>query len=138
MSHAMFDPERVTAVVGLPRLLLRLEGLAFALLAVLVFDRLGESWWLFAALVLAPDLSFFGYLAGPRIGACIYNAAHSLIGPVLLAAFGVLMQNNLLTAVATIWIAHIGFDRALGYGLKYGQGFTFTHLGRIGQTTPQR
>jgi hypothetical protein len=134
---AMLAPERVTAVTGLPRLLLRLEGLAFALLAVLVFARLGESWWLFAVLVLAPDLSFFGYLAGPRIGALAYNAAHSLIGPVLLAAVGILLQDNLLTAVAAIWIAHIGFDRALGYGLKYGEGFTFTHLGRIGKTTPQ-
>jgi len=137
MCHAMTDPEKVAAVIGLPRILLRLEGLAFALLAVLVFDRLGESWWLFAALVLVPDLSFLGYLAGPRIGAAIYNAAHSLIGPVLLAAFGILMQNNLPIAVAAIWIAHIGFDRALGYGLKYGQGFAFTHLGRIGRTRPQ-
>jgi hypothetical protein len=36
-------------------------------------------------------------------------------------------------SLATIWIAHIGFDRALGYGLKYGSGFTHTHLGRIGR-----
>jgi len=28
--------------------------------------------------------------------------------------------------------AHIGFDRALGYGLKYSKGFGYTHLGRIG------
>jgi hypothetical protein len=32
-----------------------------------------------------------------------------------------------------IWIAHIGFDRALGYGLKYPTGFGDTHLGRIGR-----
>jgi hypothetical protein len=134
----MPDPESVAAVIGLPRLLLRLEGLAFALLAALVFGRLGESWWLFAVLLLVPDLSFFGYLAGPRIGADIYNAAHSLIGPLLLAAFGILMQNNFVTAIAAIWIAHIGFDRALGYGLKYGQSFSFTHLGRIGRSAPQR
>jgi hypothetical protein len=35
-------------------------------------------------------------------------------------------------SVALIWLAHIGFDRALGYGLKYKAGFGFTHLGRIG------
>jgi hypothetical protein len=29
-------------------------------------------------------------------------------------------------------MAHIGMDRALGYGLKYQKGFGFTHLGRIG------
>ena len=32
-----------------------------------------------------------------------------------------------------IWCAHIGFDRALGYGLKSAAGFEFTHLGRIGR-----
>jgi hypothetical protein len=25
-----------------------------------------------------------------------------------------------------IWLAHIGFDRALGYGLKYSSGFGVT------------
>jgi hypothetical protein len=28
-----------------------------------------------------------------------------------------------------IWTAHIGFDRALGIGLKYPTGFGDTHLG---------
>jgi hypothetical protein len=32
-------------------------------------------------------------------------------------------------------MAHIGIDRALGYGLKYSAGFGFTHLGRIGKVT---
>ena len=36
-------------------------------------------------------------------------------------------------AVALIWLAHCGIDRALGYGLKYQAGFGFTHLGRIGR-----
>lgn len=31
--------------------------------------------------------------------------------------------------IALIWFAHIGFDRALGYGLKYPLGFRVTHLG---------
>lgn len=138
MSHPLTEPGEVPAVTGLPRLLLRLEGLALALLSALVFGRLGESWWLFAALLLVPDVSFLGYLASSRVGAAMYNVAHSLIGPMLLAAFGVLMQDTLLIAIATIWIAHIGFDRALGYGLKYSQGFSFTHLGRIGRAAPQR
>ena len=37
-----------------------------------------------------------------------------------------------------IWLAHIGIDRALGYGLKYSTGFGFTHLGRIGKERPRR
>ena len=39
----------------------------------------------------------------------------------------------LILSIAMIWLAHIGFDRALGYGLKYASGFGFTHLGRIGK-----
>jgi hypothetical protein len=38
-----------------------------------------------------------------------------------------------LTAVAIVWFAHIGLDRALGYGLKYADGFQHTHLGTIGR-----
>lgn len=29
--------------------------------------------------------------------------------------------------------ADFGFDRMLGYGLKYSEGFKFTHLGIIGK-----
>ncbi len=84
-------------------------------------------------LFLAPDLSFLGYLAGPRIGAIIHDAAHSTIAPMALmtASFG--FTPPLLISVAMIWLAHIGIDRALGYGLKYSAGFGFTHLGRIGK-----
>jgi hypothetical protein len=39
----------------------------------------------------------------------------------------------LVLSIAMIWLAHIGFNRALGYGMKYSTGFTFTHLGRIGK-----
>jgi Domain of unknown function (DUF4260) len=44
--------------------------------------------------------------------------------------------NYIVLATALIWLAHIGFDRALGYGLKYEVGFSFTHLGRVGKTKP--
>jgi hypothetical protein len=33
--------------------------------------------------------------------------------------------------MALIWLAHIGMDRMLGYGLKYSGGFKDTHLGRL-------
>ena len=39
----------------------------------------------------------------------------------------------LVISVALIWAAHIGFDRALGYGLKHQSGFSDTHPGRIGK-----
>jgi Domain of unknown function (DUF4260) len=126
----------VQAVTGMPRLLLRLEGLALAIVAVFLYPRVSDSWWLFAALILVPDLSFLGYLAGPRVGAAVYNAAHTSVVPFALALLGLLLPAIILVAIALIWLAHIGVDRALGYGLKYPQAFGFTHLGRIGKAKP--
>jgi hypothetical protein len=119
----------VTAVVGAPRVWLRLEGLAVLALAVLLYELGGHSWLLFAALFLVPDLSFAAYLAGPRVGAAGYNLAHSYVGPVLVAALALLTGRPPVAAL--VWAAHIGFDRALGYGLKYPSGFGDTHLGRL-------
>jgi Domain of unknown function (DUF4260) len=121
------------AVVGLPRLLLRLEGAALFALALFLYPKVDDSWIMFLALVLAPDLSMAAYLAGPRVGALVYDAAHVTLGPVALAIAGFLYPAVLLIALALIWLAHIGIDRALGYGLKYDAGFRFTHLGRIGR-----
>lgn len=121
------------AVDGGPRALLRLEGLALLAGAAALYWRCGGDWKLFAVLFLVPDLSFAGYLAGPRIGAAAYNALHSTLGPLLLAAAGIALSQPLAVTVALIWLAHVGFDRALGYGLKHAAGFSFTHLGRIGR-----
>jgi Domain of unknown function (DUF4260) len=121
------------AVAGAPRALLRLEGLFVFVLSVALYARMGESWWLFAILFLAPDLSFLGYLAGPRVGAIAYNTVHTSAGPVLLVSAGILVPSQLAVGIGLIWLAHCGFDRALGYGLKYEAGFGFTHLGQIGR-----
>ncbi|MER8769996.1 DUF4260 domain-containing protein [Mesorhizobium sp. M0960] len=113
-------------------LTLRLEWVAVAVAALVFYAMAGASWWLFAVLVLAPDLSILGYMAGPRVGAVAYNTLHILVLPVLLALFGSVFDNGLATSVALIWIAHIAIDRALGYGLKLSSSFQDTHLGRIG------
>ncbi len=125
--------EPTPAVAGMPRRLLRLEGAALLIIAVAIFWHRGAAWWLFAILILAPDLSFLGYLAGPRIGAFAYNAAHATLGPIALALIGAFAASPSMIAVALLWLAHIGADRMLGYGLKYSAGFGFTHLGRIGR-----
>lgn len=128
-------------VTGVPRLVLRAEGAALLAAAALLYGQTAASWWLFALLFFAPDLSFLGYLGGPRIGAVVYNAAHSLVAPLVLAMAGLLipfgddLTSIRLIAIALIWTAHIGFDRLLGYGLKYSAGFGYTHLGRIGRTS---
>lgn len=120
------------ATTGTVRSVLRLEGLCLLVASVACYAKFGAGWGLFAACFLIPDVSFLGYLAGPRWGAIAYNAAHSTIGAIGCLCMGVLMPPSPLLTVGLIWCAHIGFDRALGYGLKYSQGFTWTHLGRIG------
>ena len=121
------------AVTGGARTLLRLEGLTLFAGMTLVYGFWGGPWWLYAVLFLAPDLSFLAYLAGPKIGAWIYNAAHTTIIPFAMLTVGFGFAPPLVLSVALIWLAHIGIDRALGYGLKYSAGFGFTHLGRIGK-----
>ena len=91
----------------------------------------GYPWWLFLALILAPDLSMVGYAAGLRIGAATYNAAHTYALPVVLAGVGVIAGAEIAVQVGLIWLTHIGVDRAAGYGLKYPTGFKDTHLQRI-------
>lgn len=111
---------------------LRIEGLALFVAAVAAYLFFGGSWWLFFLLILVPDLSMVGYLAGPVIGAVAYNAMHTTIGPLGLLVLALWGGSDLAVQVAAIWLAHIGIDRALGYGLKYRSAFTETHLGRIG------
>jgi hypothetical protein len=125
--------EPTGAASGGVRTLLRLEGLALFLGMTLLYGVWDGSWWVYAILFLAPDLSFAGYLAGPKAGAVIYNAAHSYMAPMTLMITGFALSAPLVLSIAMIWLAHIGFDRTLGYGLKYFAGFGFTHLGRIGK-----
>jgi hypothetical protein len=115
------------------KLLLRLEYAALLLAALVAYHLAGGNWWLFALLILAPDLSMLGYIAGPKAGAWCYNAVHSWIAPVALALAGLLAGSTLLLQLAIILATHIAADRMLGYGLKHETGFKDTHLGRIGR-----
>jgi len=128
------DDEAAGFVTGLPLAILRGEGLALFALSTAGFAWSGQPWWLYACLFLAPDVSFAAYLAGPRVGALVYNALHTTIGPAALAGLGMATGNGLLFGIAATLAAHIGFDRMLGYGLKHGTGFGITHLGRIGRS----
>jgi len=115
------------------RVLLRVEGLCVLIAALWAYSRFGMGWGIFALFFFAPDISFAGYLAGPRMGATTYNTAHSYIGAVTSLVLGLAFSSHVLLVAGILWSAHIGFDRALGYGLKYWDGFGFTHLGRIGR-----
>ena len=121
------------AVMGSVAMLLRLEGLVAAAASAVLYARTGASWWLFAGLWLAPDLSMLAYLKRPCLGARYYNVLHTYLLPGVLALLGWLLHANALLPVALIWVNHIGVDRLLGYGLKYSDGFGFTHLGVLGK-----
>lgn len=121
-------------MTGRMKRLLQAEGAALFAASLAAFSTLSASWWMYAALFFVPDVAFLAYLAGPRFGVWTYNTLHSTIGPILLAGLawytgGILAQ--VLLAVAVIWIGHVGFDRMLGYGLKYTSGFKDTHLGKL-------
>lgn len=121
------------ATSGGVRVLVRAEGLCVLAISLLVYAKFGSSWGTFALFFFAPDLSFLGYLAGSTAGAVSYNFAHSFIGALVVLATGIFLAAPAAVSAGIIWAAHIGFDRALGYGLKYSAGFGFTHLGRIGR-----
>lgn len=125
------------SVAGAPKALLRLEGLGVFVAATVFYAKLDANWWLFAAVIIAPDLSMIGYLANKRVGAALYNAAHWYVPPLALIAGGIVGHETLLVIFGLVWAAHIGLDRALGYGLEYGEGFGVTHLetmrGRLSQ-----
>ena len=123
-----------TGATGGVKILLRLEGLTLFAGMTLLYAIWDGSWWVYAVLFLLPDLSFAAYLVDAKTGAVVYNAAHSYMAPVALMTTSFALASPLWLSIAMIWKAHIGIDRALGYGLKYGAGFTFTHLGRIGRT----
>jgi Domain of unknown function (DUF4260) len=136
--------ETSSGAAGGVRTLLRTEGFALFAAALLLYAHSGASWKLFLALILVPDLSFAFYAFGPRAGAIAYNTAHSTVGAFALAfisQFGLsiagLGSASALFPIALIWFAHIGFDRALGYGLKYQSGFWDTHLSAIGRARRQ-
>lgn len=118
---------------GTVRWILRFEGLCMLIGALLVYTKLNFSWGTFALFFLTPDISLLAYLSGSRVGALAYNTAHSYIGAIICLVVGYLISTPTLLGVGIIWCAHIGFDRILGYGLKYSTGFNFTHLGTIGR-----
>lgn len=114
-----------------PRHLLRLEGACILGATMWAYRQTGGSWWAFSGWLLLPDLGMAGYLANTRVGAALYNSVHTETPGILLLCVAWAGRDNGLARVALTWLAHIGMDRMLGFGLKYGTGFGHTHLGSI-------
>jgi hypothetical protein len=119
------------SVSGGVKRLLQAEGVAYFLIALGAYHVLNGSWIMFLILFFVPDLTFAAYFLGSRVGAYAYNAMHSTIGPLLMIAASYVFRHPELHWIGLIWLAHVGFDRMLGYGLKYETGFKDTHMGNL-------
>ena len=113
---------------------LKLEELAMLLLGIYTFGFLYFSWWMFLALFFLPDVGMFGYLFGKKTGAFTYNLFHHKGLAIFIYLAGFFFLNEYLQLTGVIIFSHASFDRLIGYGLKYEEGFKFTHLGEIGKS----
>lgn len=114
------------------RALIKVEELFLFALSIFLFGQLDYAWWWYLVLFLAPDVGMLGYLASPAVGAITYNVLHHKGIAVTLYVLGAFVGNPLLQFSGLIILGHSSLDRVLGYGLKYSDAFTHTHLGRIG------
>jgi hypothetical protein len=110
--------------------ILRAEGLVCLLLACTLYQVQGFSWMTFGLWFFLPDAAILFYVFGnERVGMWAYNMTHSTLVAGLLAMLGLGLDVPMLLQASLIWFAHIGFDRALGFGLKFPLGFRATHFG---------
>lgn len=123
----------MTSARGGVDVVLRLEAIALFVAGIVLYLQLnGHPLWLLP-LLLAPDLSMIGYAGGPGLGAISYNLVHNLAIALVALTVGWFAAIAPLALAGAILLAHVGMDRALGYGLKLPTGFRDTHLGRIGR-----
>ena len=109
----------------------RVEGAALFIAATFIYFNNDFNLLAYVLLLFAFDISMMGYIVNNRVGALLYNIGHSLVLPTLLVIVYILTPNDSLLMVVCLWVAHIGLDRALGFGLKLSSGFGHTHLGEI-------
>ncbi len=111
--------------------LLKLEELALFGLGIYLFSLLNFEWWWFLALILASDISMLGYAMGNKAGAWSYNLFHHTGVAIAIYLAGIYLDNQVMMLIGVILFSHSRMDRLFGYGLKYEQGFKFTHLGNL-------
>lgn len=115
--------------------LIKFEEAAQVALSIVLFSQLPFAWWTFPALFLLPDLSMLGYLISAKVGGFTYNLVHHKALGIALGVAGLFLGTNELMFAGILLFGHSSLDRAMGYGLKYDKGFTYTHLGEVGLQT---
>ena len=113
--------------------ILRIEEAAMLGLGIWLFSQLPFAWWWFLVLILVPDISMIGYAFGNKAGAFLYNLFHHKAVAIILYLSGAYLNDDILKLAGVILFSHASMDRIFGYGLKTDEGFSFTHLGRIGK-----
>lgn len=113
--------------------IIRLEEAAMFGLSIYVLNSLSVEWWWYLLLILGPDISMLGYLAGNKAGAVCYNLFHHKGVAVAVFMAGWILPHALLLLIGIVLFGHSSMDRFFGYGLKTEEGFKYTHLGIIGK-----
>jgi hypothetical protein len=114
--------------------ILRVEAAAAFIAGGIIWVANGGSLLWFIPLLFVADISMIGYLGGSRLGAVMYNLAHNWALAAVLLGMGWWVDGRALLFTGALLLAHVGMDRALGYGLKLPGAFQETHLGWIGPT----
>lgn len=118
--------------MNIVRGVLHFEGVVIFLVATWAYFALVDGPWpAYLLLLLAPDLSMVGYLRGPRLGAWTYNLVHTEALALTGIAVGIALDQRSVLLAGLVLSAHIGMDRAAGYGLKFPTHFKDTHLQRL-------
>ena len=107
-------------------------GLGFVAtgLAITVVVTQHATWVWLVVFAMAPDLSFLvgmgrGLARGqlhPR-AVPVYNAVHRYWAPAVMVVITYFLHAPEWVAAGLAWIAHISFDRSLGFGLRTPEGF---------------
>jgi|SRR5690625_3111795 len=113
------------------KILLHLEGLAVLFLSIYLYGYFQFNWFLFIVLLFVPDIAIVGYAVSNKVGAYVYNMAHTYTVAIVILIIGLILKSEILFSIGLIWTAHIGMDRMVGYGLKYSTSFKDNHLNRM-------
>lgn len=113
------------------KILLHLEGLAVLFLSIYLYGYFQFNWFLFIVLLFVPDIAIVGYAVSNKVGAYVYNMAHTYTVAIVILIIGLILKSEILFSIGLIWTAHIGMDRMVGYGLKYPTSFKDNHLNRM-------
>jgi hypothetical protein len=131
MVTAILKSIRLPHRLTMPGALLRLEGFVLFAGSLVFYAHQGYNWLVFILLLFTPDLTFAIYAVDKRLGSLFYNLFHTYTLPMLLVAFSLGSGFAVGLQLALIWLAHLGMDRTVGYGLKYFGQFKETHLSRV-------